>query len=89
MQFQFSHVLMNITGREQQAGLLTDLVVHGTQQLSKPVEGLELPADPHKIQPLQPETPPAITACTAGRGREDRSKHTNTEYSNRSPVVSV
>lgn len=49
MQFQFSHVLMNITGREQQAGLLTDLVVHGTQQLSKPVEGLELPADPHKI----------------------------------------
>ena len=34
-----------------------------TQQLSEPAEGLELPADPHKVQPLQPEPRPAVTAA--------------------------
>lgn len=49
-----------------------DLLMQGTQQLCKPEERLELPADPHKVQPLQPETLPAITWCAKGR-----KKHTH------------
>lgn len=63
--------------------------MHGTQQLSKPVEGLELPADPHKIQPLQPETRPAVTGCTAGR-KEGRKKETvNTQTSHHLSVCDI
>lgn len=54
-------------------------MMQGTQQLSKPVEGPELPADPHKVQPLQPETRPAITRSTAGR-EEDREKKKTHKY---------
>ncbi len=53
--------------------------MHGTQQLSKPVEGLKLPADPHKIQPLQPEARPAVAVRAAGR-KEERQKQTNISY---------
>lgn len=55
------------------SGLGLYLMVNRTQQLCKPVEGLELPADPHKIQPLQPEMCPAVSLCTAaswGRRKE-------------------
>lgn len=47
------------------SGLDLYLMVNRTQQLCKPVEGLELPADPHKIQPLQPEMSPAVSVCRA------------------------
>lgn len=48
-----------------------DLMMKGTQQFGKPVEGLELPADPNKVQPLQSETCPAIPGCTAGRKKQE------------------
>lgn len=58
------------------ARVCPDLVMQSTQQLCEPVKGLEFLADPHKIQPLQPETHPAITRCTAGR-KERRKKSIN------------
>lgn len=61
-QFRFPHVWSECKKKTAAGSLCPDLVVHGAQQLSKPVEGLKLPADPHKIEPLQAETRPAVTA---------------------------
>lgn len=71
--FRFPHVLSECEKKKTEtkttaAGVFCpDLVVHGTQQLSKPVEGLKLPADPHKIKPSQPEARPAVTVQGAER----------------------
>lgn len=46
--------------------------MESTQQFREPVEGLELPADPHKVQPLQPEARPAVPEVwSRGEGREE------------------
>lgn len=68
-----------ITSRLQDADF-PDLVMKGTQQLSKPVEGLNLPADPHKIHPLQPEPCPTITGWTAKSSEGEREKRGNIKY---------
>lgn len=59
-------------------GLDLYLLVNRTQQLCKPVEGLELPADPHEIQPLQPELCPAVSGwdtAPAWWGRRRKHEH--------------
>ena len=57
-------------------------MVQGAQQLSKPVEGLELPAHPYKIQPPQSERPPAVSEIggEGEMGRERRGGMENVRY---------
>lgn len=73
LKFERKHISMTIRAA---GGLGLYLLVNGTQQLCKPVEGLELPADPHKIQPLQPELCPAVPGWTAAWwGRRRKHEH--------------
>lgn len=64
-------------------------MMQGTQQLSKPVEGPELPADPHKVQPLQPETCPAITESTARREDRKEKKSILAQFVHHLPVYDI
>lgn len=74
-----------ITSRLQDADF-PDLVMKGTQQLSKPVEGLNLPADPHKIHPLQPEPCPTITGWTAKSSEGEKKEETSNTFSKQSAL---
>lgn len=77
VKFEWKHISVTIRAA---GGLGLYLLVNGTQQLCKPVEGLELPADPHEIQPLQPEVSPAVPGWDAaaawwGRSRKHEHEH--------------